>query len=61
MEDGQLGRVLYECDFEENCGPVRFHKDGKRVYMQSNKDADLSGLLLVDIETGEAQGDRVGP
>ena len=55
VEDGKLGRVLYECDFEENCGPVRFHKDGKRVYMTSNKDVDLSGLLLVDIETGEAE------
>ena len=54
VEDGNLGRVLYECDFGENCGPVRFHKDGKRVYMRSNKGVDLSGLLLVDIGTGVA-------
>ena len=55
VEDGHPGRVLYECGFEENCGPVRFHKDGKRVYMRSNKGADLSGLLLVDVESGEVE------
>ena len=61
VENGQLGRVLYECDFEENCGPVRFHKDGKRVYMRSNKGVDLSGLLLVDVETGEAEAIESDP
>ena len=61
VEDGNLGAVLYECDFEENCGPVRFHKDGKRVYMTSNKGVDLSGLLLVDVETGEAQAIESDP
>ncbi|MYJ74458.1 MAG: hypothetical protein F4089_04855, partial [Gammaproteobacteria bacterium] len=45
VEDGKLGRVLYECDFGEDCGPARFHKDGKRVYMTSNKGVDLSQLL----------------
>ena len=55
VEDGRLGRVLYECDFEENCGPVRFHKDGKRVYMQSNKGVDLTQLLLVDVESGDVE------
>ncbi|MCY3838985.1 MAG: S9 family peptidase, partial [Gammaproteobacteria bacterium] len=34
---------------------VRFHKDGKRVYMTSNKGVDLSRLLLVDVESGEAE------
>ena len=61
VEDGQPGRVLYECDFEENCGPVRFHKDGNRVYMTSNKGVDLSRLLLVDVETGEAQAIESDP
>lgn len=55
VEDGSLGRVLYECDFEENCGPVRFHKDGKRVYMQSNKGVDLTQLLLVDVQSGDVE------
>ena len=55
VEDGNLGRVLYECSFEENCGPVRFHKDGKRVYMRSNKGVDLSRLLLVDVESGDVE------
>ena len=55
VEDGQPGRVLYECGFEENCGAVRFHKDGERVYMRSNKGVDLLGLLLVDIESGDVE------
>ncbi|MYA15767.1 MAG: S9 family peptidase [Gammaproteobacteria bacterium] len=55
VEDGKLGRVLYECDFGEDCGPARFHKDGKRVYMTSNKGVDLSQLLLVDVESSEAE------
>ncbi len=61
VEDGQLGRVLYECDFEEDCAPVRFHKDGKRVYMRSNKGVDLSRLLLVDVETGQAETIEADP
>jgi hypothetical protein len=28
---------VYSCSVFESCGPVRFHKDGKRVYMETNK------------------------
>ena len=55
VEEGELGRVLYDCDFGEDCGPARFHKDGKRVSMTSNKGVDLSQLLLVDIESGDVE------
>ena len=55
VEDGALGRVLYECGWEETCAANRFHKDGKRVYVQSNKGVDLIGLLLVDVATGRAE------
>ncbi len=54
VEDGALGRVLYECGWEETCAASRFHRDGKRVYVRSNK-VDLIGLLLVDVATGQAQ------
>jgi len=54
VEDGALGRVLYECGPDDECGPRRFHKDGKRVYFVSNKDVDLARLVLVDVASGEA-------
>ena len=55
VEDGALGRVLYACGWEETCAASRFHKDGKRVYIRSNKGVDLIGLLLVDVATGRAE------
>ena len=55
VEDGALGRVLYACGWEETCAASRFHKDGKRVYVRSNKGVDLIGLLLVDVATGRAE------
>lgn len=55
VEDGTLGRVLYECGWEETCSPYRFHKDGKRVYMASNKGVDLIGLKLVNVASGESE------
>jgi dipeptidyl aminopeptidase/acylaminoacyl peptidase len=57
VTDGALGAVVYECDFGENCTPVRFHKDGRRVYMITNmgEDVDLSRLVLFDPETKESE------
>ncbi len=50
--DGKATKV-YDCNAFETCGPVRFHKDNKRVYMQTNKgNLDLTELVLVDVETG---------
>jgi dipeptidyl aminopeptidase/acylaminoacyl peptidase len=44
--------TVYSCSVFETCGPDRFHKDGKRVYMETNKgDADLTRLVLFDPET----------
>ena len=41
---------VYSCSVMETCGPVRFHKDGKRVYMITNKgtNTDLVQLELFD-------------
>lgn len=44
--------VVYTCDAFETCGPARFHKDGRRVYMVTNKGTDLVRLILFDPETG---------
>jgi dipeptidyl aminopeptidase/acylaminoacyl peptidase len=48
---------IYSCDVFETCDPLRFQKDGKRVYMETNKggDVDLSALVLFDPETGKVE------
>jgi dipeptidyl aminopeptidase/acylaminoacyl peptidase len=48
---------VYSCTVFESCGAVRFHKDGKRVYMETNKgaDVDLAALVLFDPETGKTE------
>ena len=53
--DGKATKI-YSCNSFETCAPIRFHKDDKRVYMQTNKDdADLIALVLMDIETGKIE------
>ncbi len=46
---------IYSCNVFESCGPERFHKDGKHVYFETNKgaDVDLISLMLMDPETGK--------
>jgi dipeptidyl aminopeptidase/acylaminoacyl peptidase len=52
-DDGTLAQI-YTCSWEESAFPIRFDKDGKRFYMETNKgpDADLSRLALMDPSTG---------
>jgi len=44
---------VYRCKFGETCSPIRFHKDGKRVYMATNKGdkVDLTRLVLFNPQT----------
>ena len=55
--DGDSLTSVYECSVEESCGPVRFRKDGERVYMTTNKgeDVDLQQLILFNPDTGETE------
>lgn len=47
---------IYECTVFENCAAIRFHKDGKRSYIVTNKgDVDLVGLALLDVQTGKIE------
>jgi dipeptidyl aminopeptidase/acylaminoacyl peptidase len=48
---------IYSCNVFENCGPVRYHKDGRRVYFETNKGAgvDLVKLELFDPATGKEE------
>ncbi len=47
---------IYSCTVLENCSVLRFHKDNKRFYMDSNagSDVDLGRLTLFDLETSKA-------
>jgi dipeptidyl aminopeptidase/acylaminoacyl peptidase len=55
--DGDKFTKIYDCGIFEGCGPVRFNKDDKRVYMETNKgaDRDLTQLVLFDPETGKEE------
>lgn len=55
--DGDRLVEVYSCSNEESCGPVRFHKDGRRVYMITNRgdDVDLTRLALLDPLTGDEE------
>jgi dipeptidyl aminopeptidase/acylaminoacyl peptidase len=48
---------VYKCGFEETCSPTRFHKNGERVYMTTNKgsDVDLQRLVLFNPKTQETE------
>ena len=48
---------VYSCTVFESCGPVRFQKDGKRLYMETNKgdDANLTSLVLFDPQTEKVE------
>lgn len=48
---------VYSCNVFESCGPVRFHKDGRRVYLVTNKGEgiDLIRLELFDPATGKEE------
>jgi dipeptidyl aminopeptidase/acylaminoacyl peptidase len=48
---------VYSCNVFESCGPVRYHKDGQRVYFETNKGAniDLTRLELFDPATGKEE------
>ena len=54
--DPEAFTKVYSCSVLESCGPVRFHRDGKHVFMESNKgQTDLTRLLLLDPATGKEE------
>ena len=47
---------VYSCNVFESCGPIRYNKDGERVYFQTNKgDVDLVRLELFNPATGKEE------
>ena len=55
--DAEGFKTVYTCNVFEQCNPMRFHKDNKRVYLNTNKgdEVNLSQLALLDPETGKTE------
>jgi dipeptidyl aminopeptidase/acylaminoacyl peptidase len=54
--EGESLKLVYECGSEETCDPIRFHKDGKRAYLVTDKgEVDKSRLVLLDAATGNVE------
>lgn len=53
--EGDTLRPVYRCGVTENCTPMHFHRDGRRIYLRTNRDSDLARLVLLDLATGEAE------
>ena len=54
--DADAFKVVYTCNVFESAGPAGFHKDGKRVYLETNKgNRDLTQLVLFDPENGKEE------
>lgn len=54
--DADKVEKIYTCNVFETCGPVRFNKDDRRVYFETNKgDLDLTQLELLDPATGKEE------
>lgn len=48
-------KKIYSCGIFDTCDPLRFHKDGKRAYLTTNKGdtQDLTALALLEVDTGK--------
>lgn len=55
--EGDSLAPVYRCSPEETCNVLRFHKDGDRVYMTTNKgeEVDLLRLVLFNPQTQEVE------
>lgn len=54
--DGDKLSKIYSCNVFEECGVVRFRKDGKEAYLRTNKgELDLAALELLDPQSGKTE------
>ncbi|MDD9967277.1 MAG: prolyl oligopeptidase family serine peptidase, partial [Myxococcales bacterium] len=55
-------KPVYSCTAEERCQPIRFHKDGRRVYLSTNGgQRDLVELVLWEPGTGKEESVDADP
>jgi dipeptidyl aminopeptidase/acylaminoacyl peptidase len=53
---GDTLTLVYSCTPDETCTPIRFHRDGRRVYLASDHgDRDLTELVLLNVGTLEEE------
>ena len=48
-------KKVYSCSVFETCGTLQFQPGDQRVYMETNKDAELISLVLFDPHTGKTE------
>lgn len=54
--DGDKYTKIYSCSVLEQCNPVQFSKDNRRVYIVTNKGGlNLTSLMLLDPATGKTE------
>lgn len=46
---------IYSCSVFETCDPLQFQAGNQRVYIETNKDANLISLALFDPQTGKTE------
>lgn len=55
--DSDQFQKIYSCGIFDVCSPLAFHKDGKRVYLETNlgETTNLAELRLMDLATGKTE------
>lgn len=46
---------VYSCSVFETCAPLHFQRGDQRIYIETNKGAELSSLALLDPQSGETE------
>jgi dipeptidyl aminopeptidase/acylaminoacyl peptidase len=54
VDEGGFTKI-YDCNVFETCDPLHFHKDGKRVYLGTNKGTNLIRLTLLDVNSNKEE------
>ena len=54
VDESGLTRI-FSCGIFDDCHPLQFHPDGRRLYLETNKDLDLSALILLEAATGAVE------
>ena len=53
--DADAFTKVYSCSVFESCNPLQFQPGDQRLYMETNKDGDLTALELLDPHTGKTE------
>lgn len=53
--DADAFTKVYSCSVFESCNPLQFQPGDQRLYMETNKDANLTSLELLDPQTGKTE------